>query len=160
MALNIYELSQYVNLDVDDSYDEDEIARWFNKGIANYNLIPPLTEYPFVDIDDDTISNVAEPYEFLSKNFMLGIMLPFISSAIRAQESAVMEKQQYYQEFVVNATRYKMASNIESDLLLNPIENISDYQIGENVYISDFDYAPFQSVWQRPAKKIKDNDFD
>jgi hypothetical protein len=160
MALNIYELSQYVNLDVDDSYDEDEIARWFNKGIANYNLIPPLTEYPFVDIDDDTISNVAEPYEFLDKNFMLGIMLPFISSAIRAQESAVMEKQQYYQEFISNATRYKMASNIESDLLLNPIENISNYQIGENVYISDFDYAPFQSVWQRPAKKIKDNDFD
>lgn len=160
MALNIYELAQYVNLDVDDSYGEDEIARWFNKGIASYNLIPPLTEYPFIDIDDETISDIADPYVFLDKNFMLGIMLPFISSAIRAQESAVMEKQEYYQEFLINATRYKMASNIDADLLLNPVEDIAKYQIGENVYISDFDYAPFQSEWQRPVKKIKNNDFD
>jgi hypothetical protein len=91
---------------------------------------------------------------------MLGIMLPFISSAIRAQESAVMEKQEYYQEFLVNATRYKMASNIDEDLLLNPVEGIDQYQIGENVYMSDFDYAPFQSNWQRPAKKIKPDEFD
>lgn len=155
MALNMFELRDYVNLDVDDVFDVDEITRWFNKGIANYNLIPPLTEYPFVPLDEP-----ENHYVELDKNFMLGIILPFISSAIRAQESAVMEKQQFYQEFVANATRYKMASNIESDLLLNPIDNISDYQIGENVYMSDFDYAPFQSVWQRPAKKIKDNDFD
>jgi hypothetical protein len=160
MSLNIYQLTQYVNLDVDDSYSEDEIARWFNKGIASYNLIPPLTEYPFIEIDEETIDDIAEPYDALNKNFMLGIMLPFISSAIRAQESAVMEKQEYYQEFLVNATRYKMASNIDEDLLLNPVEGIDRYQIGENVYMSDFDYSPMQSNWQRPAKKIKPDEFD
>jgi len=160
MSLNIYELTQYVNLDVDDSYSEDEIARWFNKGIANYNLIPPLTEYPFIEIDDETIDDIADPYDALDKNFMLGIMLPFISSAIRAQESAVMEKQEYYEEFLINATRYKMASNIDESLLLNPVEGIDQYQIGENVYISDFDYAPFQNNWQRPVKKIKPDEFD
>jgi hypothetical protein len=155
MSLNMFELRDYVNLDVDDVFDVDEITRWFNKGIANYNLIPPLTEYPFVDLNEP-----QEVYVFLDKNFMLGIMLPFISSAIRAQESAVMEKQEYYQEFLIHATRYKMASNIDEDLLLNPIEGIDQYQIGENVYISDFDYAPFQNNWQRPVKKIKPDEFD
>ena len=155
MALNMFELRDYVNLDVDDVFDVDEIARWFNKGIANYNLIPPLTEYPFVDLDE-----LDEPYMELSKNFMLGIMLPFISSAIRAQESAVMEKQEFYQEFLINATRYKMASNINEEYLLNPVDGIDEYQIGENVYMSDFDYAPFQSEWQRPVKKIKNDEFD
>jgi len=155
MSLNMFELRDYVNLDVDDVFDVDEITRWFNKGIASYNLIPPLTEYPFVDLDEP-----QEAYVFFDKTFMLGIMLPFISSAIRAQESAVMEKQEYYQEFVLNATRYKMASNIDEDLLLNPVEGIDQYQIGENVYISDFDYSPMQSIWQRPAKKIKPDEFD
>lgn len=149
MALNIYEITQYVNLDVDDSYTEEEVARWFNRGIATYNMIPPLTVYPTLALDD------GEPYEALSENFMLAIMVPFISSSIRGQESALMEKQDYFQEFIANATMYKRASNITNEFLLNKTENIDDYQIGENVFISDMDYAPFSGQWHRITKKVK-----
>lgn len=153
MGLNMYELAQYVNLDVDDVYEVEEIARWFNKGIASYNMIPPLSTYPFVEIeleDDD-----YKVYEHLDKNFMLSIMLPFISSAVRAQESAVIEKQEYFQEFMMNARIYKSAKNIPKEFMLNPVEDLEDYQIGENVYISDMDYSPFQSNWYRPTKRVK-----
>lgn len=149
MALDIFEIRDYVNLDVDDSFEVDEIARWFNRGIATYNMIPPLTVYPTLALDDD------EPYEALSENFMLAIMVPFISSSIRGQESALMEKQDYFQEFIANATMYKRASNITNEYLLNKTENIDDYQIGENVFISDMDYAPFSGQWHRITKKVK-----
>lgn len=155
MALNIYEITQYVNLDVDDSYTEEEVARWFNRGIATYNMIPPITTYGFITINEGVIEEFADPYSDLSENFMLAIMVPFISSSIRGQESALMEKQDYYQEFIANATMYKRASNISNEFLLNKTENIDDYQIGENVFISDMDYAPFSGQWHRITKKVK-----
>ena len=147
MALNIYDITQYVNLDVDDSFQVQEIARWFNRGIASYNLIPPLSEYPFINPDESD-----DVYPYLDLNFMLGIMVPFISSMVRAQESAMMEQQAYYQEFLMNARMYKSASNVPKELLKVKVENIDSYQIGENVYVSDMGYAPFPNNWRRGTK--------
>jgi hypothetical protein len=51
--MNIYDLTQYVNQDVDDTFDVEDIVRWFNKAIASYNLISPITTYPMSVLDDD-----------------------------------------------------------------------------------------------------------
>lgn len=153
MALNIFEITEYVNLDVDDSFQVQEVARWFNRGIASYNLIPPLSEYPFIDPEEDD-----EVYEGLDMNFMLGVMVPFISSMVRAQESAIMEQENYYNEFMMNARMYKTASNVPKEFLKVKVDDIEDYQIGENVYISDMDYAPFTNQWHRPVKRVKKHD--
>ena len=153
MALNIFEITEYVNLDVDDSFQVQEVARWFNRGIASYNLIPPLSEYPFIDPEEDD-----EVYAGLDMNFMLGVMVPFISSMVRAQESAIMEQENYYNEFMMNARMYKTASNVPKEFLKVKVDDIEDYQIGENVYMSDMDYAPFTNQWKRPVKKPKKYD--
>jgi hypothetical protein len=54
--MNIYDLTQYVNQDVDDTFDVEDIVRWFNKAIASYNLISPITTYPMAVLDDDNFN--------------------------------------------------------------------------------------------------------
>lgn len=156
--MNINTLRNYVELDVDDSFTDLEITRWFNKGIANYNLIEPLTEYPFV-VSVLQPNNPAEntfyidtDYTPLDDNFMLGIMLPFIISAIKGQEFSIQEKQNYINEFTRNARIYKLTHNIEADYLLdknNP--QLDMYKLGDNVYLGDFTKSPMSGTWSNPS---------
>ncbi len=58
--MNIYDFTEYVNLDVDDTFTTDQVARFFNKGIANFNLIPPVTKFPIINmaiVDTDNLNN-------------------------------------------------------------------------------------------------------
>lgn len=175
--MNIYDLTLYVNQDVDDTFTFEEVARWFNKAIANYNLIPPVTRYPFIISDNYTTTN---DNEFLSngsfntdttldldgtevddeigagsdyplpKTFMLGVMLPFIVSSVKGQESSLSEKQMMLQEFMMNARNYKSVSNIPKLFLFNQQNtDLELYQIGENVYLTDFTQSPFAGDWKK-----------
>lgn len=156
--MKIEDLRNYVELDVDDSFTDEEILRWFNKGIANYNLIEPLTEYPFV-VNNSSPSDPAENtyyintnYTPLDDNFMLGIMLPFIISAIKGQEFSMQEKQNYMQEFTRNARIYKLTHNIDAQYFLdknNP--QLDMYKLGDNVYIGDFTKSPMSGEWSNPS---------
>jgi len=47
--MDIATLTTYVNQDVDDTFTAEQIVLWFNRGIAQYNLIPPLTTYKSVN---------------------------------------------------------------------------------------------------------------
>lgn len=179
--MNIYELAIYVNKDVDDTFELQDITRWFNKAIANYNLIPPITKYPFVWVDNPISDNTNEfevnvndanasdgkvgaytDYPGLDETFMLAVMLPFISASIKNQESSITEKQILLSEFVQNATAFKAISNIPSTLLYHSTKNtdIDQYQLGENVYISDMRYAPFSDDWSKSVAyfEIKDKE--
>jgi formylmethanofuran dehydrogenase subunit E-like metal-binding protein len=175
--MNIYDFSNYVNQDVDDTFSVEEIARWFNKAIANYNLIPPVTRYPFITMDytateqNEFVVGSQDPDYFansndeddeevgaftdypLSKNFMLAVMLPFVSSAVKGQESSVGEKQMYMQEFMMNARTYKSISNIKPGYLRDRGENLelSQYRLGENVYLTDFNQSPFAGDWKKAS---------
>lgn len=153
--MNIYTLQQYVNLDVDDSFSVEEIAQWFNKGIAQYNLLPPLTNYPYVAFGDEeaTLENglidAYDDYYALNQTFMLGIMLPFINSAIRGQDASVQEKQIYLEEFLNNARLHKQNTAITNEdyLLDAAAAGLDVYRLGENVFISDMTRSPFQGSW-------------
>ena len=160
--MNIYELTNYVNQDVDDTFDVEDITRWFNKGIASYNLISPVTTYPLVQINglstdedaDETKFYVNEDYP-LEDTFMLGVMLPFISSSVRGQESSLGEKQLFLQEYMMNATKYKSSSNVDADYLkIQASKDLAKYQIGENVYVSDMSFAPFKNDWTSSTTKL------
>jgi hypothetical protein len=171
--MNIYELSIYVNQDVDDTFSPREVTVWFNKAIANYNLIPPVTKYPFVWIDNPT-TPIETTDEFtanendndfldadgkigylqnypLSDSFMLGVILPYIVSSVRSAESSVTEKQLSLQEFLANARTFKSVSNIKSGFMLDGDKNLelSQYKLGENVYLTDFNQAPFAGDWKK-----------
>ena len=179
--MNIYDLTIYVNQDADDTFSFQEIARWFNKAIANYNLIPPVTRYPFFNVDNYTSSagaipdesftedfapegafNVDPDFDFdnkddeigggtdypLPKTFMLAVILPFIVSSIKGAESSLTEKQMMLQEFMMNARNYKSVSNIPKLFLFNQQNtDLELYQLGENVYLTDFTTAPFAGEW-------------
>lgn len=189
--MNIYDFSNYVNQDVDDTFSVEEIARWFNKAIANYNLILPITKYPFITMDytatqenefvvgsedktfnidgERTIFNEAtgtfeynEDYDDeigaftnypLSKNFMLAVMLPYVSSAVKSQESSVGEKQMFMQEFLMNAATFKSVSNIKYGYMKDGENNkeLSQYRLGQNVYLTDFNQSPFAGDWNRAS---------
>jgi hypothetical protein len=175
--MNIYDFSNYVNQDVDDTFSVEEIARWFNKAVANYNLIPPVTRYPFITMDytateqdefvvgsedgdyyansdDEEDDEVGAFTDYpLSKNFMLAVMLPFVSSAVKGQESSVGEKQMYMQEFMINARSYKSISNIKPGYLRDGGQNLelSQYKLGENVYLTDFNQSPFAGDWKKAS---------
>lgn len=189
--MNIYDLTIYVNQDADDVFSFQEIARWFNKAIANYNLIPPITRYPFVLVDNPLTSNndefledgefntddtldfeagddeVGAAYNYpLPKTFMLGVMLPFIVSSIKGQEASLSEKQMMLQEFMMNARNFKSISNIPKLFLLNQQNtDLELYQLGENVYLTDFTTSPFAGEWSKAstykevtiASRTKDN---
>jgi hypothetical protein len=173
--MNIYELSIYVNQEVDDTFNPREVTIWFNKAIANYNLIPPVTKYPFVWIDNPTTGTPNQPVdEFtanendndfldedgklgylinypLSDTFMLGVILPYIVSSVKAQESSITEKQMALQEFMMNARTFKSSSNIKTGYLVDGEGNqeLSQYKLGENVYLTDFNQAPFAGDWSK-----------
>jgi hypothetical protein len=154
--MNIYELTNYVNLDVDDTFEVEDIVRWFNKSIANYNLISPITTYPFAELNDDGDdwngigfypSHSTTDYP-LDDTFMLGVILPFISSAVRGQESSLGEKQMFMSEFVNNARLFKVASNVPYEYLkIKKSRDLEKYQIGENVYVSDMSISPWAGDW-------------
>jgi hypothetical protein len=161
--MNIYELTNYVNQDVDDTFDVEDITRWFNKGIASYNLVSPVTTYPMAVLDEDGEdwdgegqypSHSTTPYP-LDDTFMLGVMLPFISSSVRGQESSLGEKQLFLQEYMMNATKYKSSSNVDADYLkIQASKDLAKYQIGENVYVSDMSFAPFKNDWTTSTTQL------
>ena len=153
--MNIYDLTVYVNQDVDDTFDAEDITRWFNKSIAQYNLLSPITTYPFVEVAglstdvgaDQTKIYVDEDYP-LDDTFMLGVILPFIAASVRGQESSLSEKQMFLSEFVDNARLFKTASNVPYEYLkIKTSRDLEKYQVGENVYISDMSISPWAGDW-------------
>ena len=154
--MNIQDLAEYVEQEVDDSFATVDVARWFNKGIAQYNLIPPLTKYPLISInqtatEENGLYDVTTAYP-LNETFMLGVMLPYISSSVRGSESALSEKQMFLQEFMMNATTFKRSIDVPNTWLLNTKnDDLSAYEIGEGIYLSDFTRAPFAGQWQSPS---------
>ena len=184
--MNIYDFTLYVNQDVDDTFTTEEVARFFNKGIANFNLLPPVTKFPYINmaiVDTDasnndysynvteeknTYSQTSEAFSKtptydeeigayqdypLSNNFILGVMLPFVISAVKGQESSVQEKQLALQEFNVNARQFKSSLNIKTGYLVDGKGNreLSQYKLGENVYISDMTQSPMAGPWNKPS---------
>lgn len=154
--MNIQTLAEYVEQDVDDSFATEDVARWFNKGISQYNLIPPLTKYPYISIGQTaTVDNglLDETSEYpLNNTFMLGVMLPYISASVKSSESSLSEKQLFLQEFMMNATTFKRSIDVPFAYLLNTKnEDLSNFEIGEGVFLSDFTRAPFSGDWQQPS---------
>ena len=191
--MNIYDFALYVNQDVDDTFTNEEIARFFNKGIANFNLIPPVTKFPYINMNLQVNTGTDSVNEFtenltnatykvdvaensyanntfthndtyddeigafaqypLSNNFMLGVMLPFVISAVKGQEASLQEKQLAMQEFARNAMQFKSSLNIKTGYLVDGEGNaeLSQYKLGENVYISDMTQAPMAGPWNRAS---------
>lgn len=155
--MNINTLTNYVNQEVDDSFTVQEVSLWFNRGIANYNLIPPLTVYPSVQFG--VVANIANgiyneqsEYPINDDTFMLGVIAPYIVSSIRSAESSLTEKQLFLQEYISNATTYKLSIDIPLQWMRNKKnENLSQYEIGEGVFLSDFTKSPFAGEWQTPS---------
>lgn len=154
--MNIQTLAEYVEQDVDDSFATADVARWFNKGISQYNLIPPLTKYPYISIDqtateENGLIDVTTDYP-LDNTFMLGIMLPYVSASVKGSESAISEKQLFLQEFMMNATTFKRTVDIPLAYMLNQKnDDLSNFEIGEGVFLGDFTRSPFAGDWQRPS---------
>lgn len=154
--MDIYQLTNYVNLDVDDVYEVEDIARWFNKGIANYNLIPPLTQYPTISLTEQGYGTTLEPVD---DNFLLGIMLPFINNAIMGQDAALNEKQLYMQEYMMNAREYKKIYPIANNRLVDNVNvDLDNYRIGQNVFVSDMKYSPMQGKWSSRSNYFTTDD--
>jgi hypothetical protein len=179
--MNIYDFTNYVNQDVDDTFTNEEIARWFNKAMANFNLIPPVTKFPFITMNLAVASGTDTVDEFedgindsgyyanndnleddeigaftnypLPKNFMLGVMLPYVISAVKGQESSITEKQLTMQEFMMNARQFKSSMNIKPGYLIDGEGNLelAQYKLGENVYLTDFNQAPFAGDWGKAS---------
>ena len=184
--MNIYDFTLYVNQDVDDTFTTEEVARFFNKGIANFNLLPPVTKFPYinmaivdtdasnndysykVNVNKNTYNTTSEAFEKtaaydeeigayqdypLSNNFILGVMLPFVISAVKGQESSVQEKQLALQEFNINARQFKSSLNIKTGYLVDGEGNreLSQYKLGENVYISDMTQSPMAGPWNKAS---------
>lgn len=157
--MNIYDLTQYVNQDVDDTFTVEEIVRWFNKGIAQYNLLSPYSTYPMSVLNDE--EEVGDAWDGtglypaytstdypLDDTFMLGVILPFISSSVRGQESSLSEKQLFMAEFINNSRMFKTASNVPQNYLkLKKSKDLEKYQMGENVYVSDMSISPWAGDW-------------
>lgn len=184
--MNIYTFTQYVNQDVDDTFTDEEVARFFNKGIANFNLIPPVTKFPTINMAIVDTDNLNNDYSYkvtdekntyntttgefeststydeeigafqdypLSNSFMLAVMLPYVASAVRGQESSVQEKQILLQEFMRNAMQFKSSLNIKTGYLVDGEGNreLSQYKLGENVYLSDMTQSPMAGPWNRAS---------
>lgn len=163
--MNLINLRIYVNQDVDDTFTEEQIVLWFNKGIAQYNLIPPLTTYPSVignlaPLDEgvrnplvlDTYLDDNYPYNGtpFTDTFMLGVMLPYLVSSVKLQEASVSERQIALQEFLQNARMFKASTNVKvADMLNQKNADLEAFELGENVYISDMRRSPVGSNWQK-----------
>ena len=154
--MNLQTLAEYVEQEVDDSFSTADITRWFNKGISQYNLLPPLTTYPLVVInqiatEENGLYDETTPYP-LPDTFMLAVMLPFISSSIRGSEAAITERQLHFQDFLANATTFKRSIDVPFNFLLNKKnDDLSNFEIGEGVFLGDFTRSPFAGEWQRPS---------
>lgn len=154
--MNINTLTNYVNQEVDDSFTVQEVSLWFNRGIANYNLLPPLTVYPIVQFGvaeniSTGIYNDQSQYP-LDETFMLGVMAPYITSSVRSAESSLTEKQLFLQEYLQNASTYKSSIDIPLVYMRNKRNiDLSNYEIGEGIFLSDFTKAPFAGEWQNPS---------
>jgi hypothetical protein len=155
--MNIQEFAEYVEQEVDDSFATEDIARWFNMGISQYNLMPPLTTYPYISIGQiattqNGLLDVTTNYP-LDDTFMLGVMLPYVSSAVKGSESSLSEKQLFLREFMMNAVSYKRSIDIPLLYMLNKKnDDLSIYEIGEGIYLSDFTKAPFAGQWQSASR--------
>ena len=154
--MNIQDLAEYLEQEVDDSFATIDVARWFNKGISQYNLIPPLTKYPYISLGQTaTVENglFDETTEYpLDTTFMLSVMLPYISSSVKSSESSLSEKQLFLQEFMMNATTFKRSIDVPFSFLLNQKNtDLSNFEIGEGVFLSDFTRSPFAGEWQQPS---------
>lgn len=184
--MNIYDFTNYVNQDVDDTFTIEEVARFFNKGIANFNLVPPVTKFPFinmaivdtdasnnditykVNVEKNTYDTTDEEFDSsttydeeigaytdypLSNSFMLGVMLPFVVSAVKGQEASLQEKQLALQEFGINSRQFKSSLNIKTGYLVDGEGNreLSQYKLGENVYISDMTQSPMAGPWNKAS---------
>ena len=192
--MNIYEFTRYVNQDVDDTFTDEEIARFFNKGIAQFNLIPPVTKFPSISMAINTTDNLNNDYTYkvnverntynttsaafvdnvkstsnptgtfdeeigafqeypLSNNFMLGVMLPFVVASVKGAESSVQEKQLAMQEFALNGRIFKSSLNIKTGYLVDGEGNaeLTQYKLGENVYISDMTQSPMAGPWNKAS---------
>ncbi len=149
--MNLYEFTNYVNLDIDDVYGVEDIVKWFNKGVASYNIIPPLTKYPIV------LSEAAYENTYpLDDNFMLAIMLPFVNSAIMSQTSAIDEKDNFYAEFLRNAREYKSHIPIENQYIVDEFNlDLDNYRLGQNIFISDMRFSPFPGEWSKSTAYLK-----
>ena len=162
--MNLNELSIYVNQDVDDTFEVEDVTRWFNKAIASYNLISPITTYPFVIIDGLSTdvgaiaSNIYVDEDYpLDDTFMLGVILPFISASVRGQESSINEKQLFLQEFMMNARLFKNASNVPYEYLkIKTARDLEKYQVGENVYVSDMSISPWAGDWGHNTTSLRE----
>ena len=84
---------------------------------------------------------------------MLGVMLPFVISAVKGQESSVTEKQLAMQEFIANARQFKSSLNIKTGYLVDGVNNqeLSQYKLGENVYLSDMTQSPMAGPWNKAS---------
>jgi len=184
--MNIYDFTNYVNQDVDDTFTIEEVARFFNKGVAQFNLIPPVTKFPFINmaiVDTNTLNNdttykvTEEKNTFnattnsfaststydeeigayvdypLSNNFILGVMLPYVVSAVKGQESSIQEQRLTMQEFMRNAMQFKSSLNVKTGYLVDGEGNreLSQYKLGENVYISDMTQSPMAGPWGKAS---------
>ena len=196
--MNIYDFALYVNQDVDDTFTNEEVARFFNKGIANFNLIPPVTKFPYISMNLQPLGSTDSVNEFTSNqedksfkvdvaqntyvttgdnantfqhstdydeeigvfteyplpnSFMLGVMLPFVVASVKGQESSVQEKQLAMQEFALNARIFKSSLNIKTGYLVDGVGNreLSQYKLGENVYLSDMTQSPMAGPWNKAA---------
>jgi len=154
--MDIATLTTYVNQDVDDTFTAEQIVLWFNRGIAQYNLIPPLTTYKSVNGRNRTNNDAAtdyyldDDYYSFSDSFMLGIMLPYLVSGVKLQEASIQERQIALQEFLQNARMWKASTNIaHADMLNQQNSDIGIYQLGENVYVSDMTRSPVSGIWQK-----------
>lgn len=154
--MNIRTLTNYVNQDVDDSFTVQEISLWFNRGIANYNLLSPFTLYPLVQFGvqeniEDLIYNQDTNYP-LDDVFMLAIMAPYITSSIRASESSITERQLFLQDYLQNAVSYKSSIGVPLEYMRNKVNtDLANYEIGEGIFLTDFTRAPFAGEWQSPS---------
>ena len=154
--MNIATLTTYVNQDVDDTFTAEQIVLWFNRGIAQYNLIPPLTTYKSVlgsNRPNDASATdyyLDDDYYSFSDSFMLGIMLPYLVSGVKLQEASMSERQVALQEFLQNARMWKASTNIaHADMLNQQNSDIGIYQLGENVYVSDMTRSPVGGIWEK-----------
>lgn len=156
--MDIATLTTYVNQDVDDIFTAEQIVLWFNRGIAQYNLIPPLTTYKSVigsnrpDGASATDYYLDDDYYSFSDSFMLGVMLPYLVSGVKLQEASMTERSVALQEFLQNARMFKASTNIaHADMLNQQNSDIGIFQLGENVYLSDMTRSPVSGIWQKQS---------
>lgn len=155
--MTLSEIQRYVILDVDDSdFTLDEVSLWFNKAISNYNLMVPISTYPLYSLVEENRpeeSPVTDDLGYkddypLSDMFLLGIMLPYINSSIKSQESSIEESLTFRSEFAVNAQRFKNSSAVPLEFMFEQATtDLNAGKLGEGVYITDMRQSPFAGDW-------------